>query len=935
VQFSTGTKAFRTIPVAALLLVASAALLAQSTLSVVPAPTPPQPASTPRLRTDVRLVILDVTVLDKQGAPVHGLKLEDFQLRENDTPQKITSLEEHRSAAPAATGPPSVVTVSANGVATFSNAPTPSAIWNVLLVDQLNTSMEDQARALKQLQLFVKQLPPDQMLALVTMSGEIKVVVPFEERAGAISRLLEKDGLKPINASPPADLGIGASNRPEALENKARIDVEQQAHRAQATLDCFSAIAKWLTNYPGRKNVYWLTSGFPLAGQPFGVLGYTQATPTGPANHGSQTIPQQQVVDKQLENARVAIYPIDARGVARPDIAGETSADTEGTFLSVGKETDKTINVKKDDQLKASQQGEMQEIALATGGIARSSNNIAQTLRDDFNQGQSYYTLSYTPANSQWDGAYRRIALTLNEKYQLTYRRGYFARDAQPTPPTGEQFRAALAHGAPSATSVRFSLKLSKSTDSANAEYAIDRKTLDYTTESPEKLAAKIDCALLEYDSSGKLLDATLVRVTSRMNTDQRAELSNTPLQAKQTIALKPGAKWLAIGVRDNATGEFGTYEVDLAGIPVTAAAQAQQTVSVPSAPKSPSAVQAQATEPVPPAPKGLIQRTPAVVEEQRKAEHHITLDVAVSDPSGKPVGDLVQQNFQLFDNAQPQPITSFRKVEGRTAEPPVEIILLLDTVNTPFNDVAIQRQEMEKFLRQNNGQLSLPVSIVFLSDAAVKLNQPSRDGNALAADMAKLQTPMRINGAAQGFDGLLQRFQASIRTLTQLSTYEATRPGRKLMIWIGPGWPILSGSAFRFREKDQKAFFNSIVDVSTRLREARITLYSVGPVDLNRGQARAFLYKNYLGGVTNVKDADSGNLAVQVIAVQSGGLALDPNGNMAALVSQCVADANVYYEISFDVAPSENADEYHALEIKLDKPGLKARTRSAYYSQP
>jgi VWFA-related protein len=893
------------------------------------------------LRTDVRLVVVDVTVLDKQGAPVHGLKAGDFQLRENDVPQKITSVEEHRPAVSAVIGAPAVAKTAADGTVSFSNVPlTGSAIWNVVLVDQLNTSLEDQARTLKQLQQFVRQLPADQMLALVTMSGEIKVVVPFQEGAGAVARLLDRNGLKPTNASPPADLGIGASKYPEALENKARIDVEQQAHRAQTTLDCFSAIAKWLTNYPGRKNVYWLTAGFPLEGQPFGVLGYTYANPTGPANHGSQTVPKQQMVDKQLENARVAIYPIDARGVARPDIAGETSADTEGTFLSVGKETDKSINVKKDDQLKAAQQGEMQEIAQATGGVARSSNNISQALRDDFNQGQSYYTVSYTPANTDWNGAYRRIALATGEKYQLTYRRGYFARDAQTVAsPTGEQFRAALAHGAPSATSVRFGMKLSKSAESASAEYAIDPKTLEYVADAAEKLVANVDCAMLEYDSNGKVLEAGLIRVTSRIGAEQRVELSETPLRAKQTIALKLGAKWLVMGVRDNATGDFGTYEVDLSAIGVTTAAQGQQvtgpSVQGTSVEKAASAAKGTAAEQAPVAPKGLMQRTPAIAEEQRKAERHIALDVVVSDASGKPVGGLEQQDFEVLDNAQRQLITSFRKVEGKTAEPPVEIILLLDTVNTPFQDVAIQRQEMEKFLRQNGGKLPLPVSIVFLSDAAVKLNKASRDGNALAADMAKLQTPMRMNDAAQGFDGLLQRFQASILTLTQLSAYEATKPGRKLLIWVGPGWPILSGSAFRVREKDQKAFFNSIVDVSTKLREARITLYSVGPIDLNKGQARTFLYKNYLGGVTNVKDADSGNLAVQVLAVQSGGLALDPNGDMAALVSRCVADANEYYEVSFDVAPAENADEYHALEIKLDKPGLKARTRSAYYAEP
>lgn len=523
----------------------------------LPTPVPGPPI----LKAQVRLVILDVSVLDQHGNPVPGLKREDFLVKEDNRPQTLSGFDNHVAIASA--GSQVSVPSSPDGTTTVSNRPINSAIvWNVILVDQLNTPMEDQARTLKQLRQFIGQMPAGQPLALITMGGQIKVLVPFQDGAGAIAQLLDKKGLIPANSSPPADLGIGASDRAEALQNKARIDVEQQAHRAQTTLDCFSAISNWLNKYPGRKNVYWLTAGFPLEGQPFGALGYDQMHPTGPANHGSQTMPLQQVVDTQLQSARVAIYPIDARGVARPDIEGETTADTEGNFLKIGNLGDKSINVKREDQLKAAQQSEMLSVAQATGGSAHFNNDIAQTLRDDFNQAQSYYTLSYTPSNSDWNGAYRRIDLRLQPKgLQLVYRRGYYASDPQPQPiPTRQQFRLALVHGATPETSVLFTANLSTSGDAATVDYAIDPRTVQFQPNSSGKEVANLDCAIIEYDSAAKVIGTSLINVASTVD----AGSSSASLSAKQTIPLTPGAASLSLGVRDQSTGLFGTLEVAL-----------------------------------------------------------------------------------------------------------------------------------------------------------------------------------------------------------------------------------------------------------------------------------------------------------------------------------------------------------------------------------
>jgi hypothetical protein len=166
------------------------------------------------------------------------------------------------------------------------------------------------------------------------------------------------------------------------------------------------------------------------------------------------------------------------------------------------------------------------------------------------------------------------------------------------------------------------------------------------------------------------------------------------------------------------------------------------------------------------------------------------------------------------------------------------------------------------------------------------------------------------------------------------LSTYEAARPGRKLLIWVGPGWPLLSRSTAQLSAKDQRRYFDSIVDMTTALRRAHITLYSVAPLNLAQvGGQNSFLYQTYLKGVENPAQADSPNLALQVLAVHSGGLVLGQSGDLAGQIALCVAEGQRYYEISFDAAEDGTSIQYRALQVKLNRTGALARTNSAYYA--
>ena len=270
------------------------------------------------------------------------------------------------------------------------------------------------------------------------------------------------------------------------------------------------------------------------------------------------------------------------------------------------------------------------------------------------------------------------------------------------------------------------------------------------------------------------------------------------------------------------------------------------------------------------------------------------------------------------------------------TADPPVEVILLVDEVNASVTDVARQRQAIEKFLKQNGGELVRPVSIVFFSDSGTMIgNTPSQDGKALIAELNQTSSSLRSLAGHKEFTAR-RPLQLSLRTLGQLADYEATRPGRKLVVWISPGWPLLSGPNIELSSKDQQGLFDNIVALSDGLRNARITLYSVHPLGTaDAAGFRTTYYKEFIKGVTAANHVQAGNLALQVLAYQSGGRVLNSDNDMADEIATCINDANAFYVLTFEGEPGDGPNEYHGLEVKIDKPGLTARTRSGYYAQP
>ena len=345
------------------------------------------------------------------------------------------------------------------------------------------------------------------------------------------------------------------------------------------------------------------------------------------------------------------------------------------------------------------------------------------------------------------------------------------------------------------------------------------------------------------------------------------------------------------------------------------------------------------------PAPMSTAAAVPFVLRD--RPEGLIHLDVIVTGSEGKPAAGLRAPDFHLLENGRDQNILSFQAFTGRGAgtEPPVKIILVIDTLQVPPELARDERNAVAFYLRKDGGRLARPTSVFQLSQTGLwAVANPSSDGNALARQLEHNElTVVRRNVSGGGVEVLLsgQRGPVPVQgpappqeiflmALGQIATEERRQPGRKLLLWVGPGWGIGSGSIADMKRGDD--LFGTISWFSTLLREAHLALYSFAVAETDpRGQ----LYKDYLAGVTSPQKASSMNLYRKVLAVQSGGRVIDGSPNMEEEIEKCVQEAGPFYRISFDPFRAEEEYDYHDLKVEVNEQGLSARTNTGYYDRP
>jgi VWFA-related protein len=343
------------------------------------------------------------------------------------------------------------------------------------------------------------------------------------------------------------------------------------------------------------------------------------------------------------------------------------------------------------------------------------------------------------------------------------------------------------------------------------------------------------------------------------------------------------------------------------------------------------------------------------------RPEGLIRLDVVVNDSAGRLVAGLEAKDFTVLDNGEQEPIVSFAAYLGAARpNPPTTITLVVDALKEPTIVQSLERQQVEKFLRQNDGRLAQPVTLLLLNDAGLwRAGAASEDGKALADALEHNRVSLwsgsiggltnRIDPTMGGFGmggrrdltGDLMRYPAgegALEALGAIAVAERRNPGRKLLIWVGPGSDVNPEEATK-TEDDRQRVFDKIVWFSTLLRVARIDLCSCSVTDPEPNQP-GFQW-DALPPVTSPKvlSAFTGGvpeLNRRVLAKESGGEAFElPPTEPVAQMGDCMRGPNTFYSLTFNPAVAQHVDEYHTIEVRPDSPHLRARADTFYYDQP
>ena len=317
----------------------------------------------------------------------------------------------------------------------------------------------------------------------------------------------------------------------------------------------------------------------------------------------------------------------------------------------------------------------------------------------------------------------------------------------------------------------------------------------------------------------------------------------------------------------------------------------------------------------------------------QKQDDGRISINVVVADKQGHPVRGLQASDFSLLDNGQPTKILGFMAQDAeKTAGAPVHVIVVIDMVDVPFRTTAWVREELGQFLKEDGGKLGYPTSLAVLSESGLKLQQgATRDGNALMSDFDQYQTELRIVNRSGGFYAAGEMLELSLSQISQLAAYEATKPGHKLVLVISPGWPLLPFAGDQEDMAQRNWVFHSIVALTNGLREANITLYSLDPYEL--GRSDPFYYQTFLKPVAKAGGAEYPYLGLQVLATHTGGLVEVTGRDITGELNTAVRDAAASYELTFQGAPGDGPNAYHALKVKVDQPGVSVRTTAGYYA--
>jgi VWFA-related protein len=566
------------------------AVLGVQPLSAQDAPASETPPSGIVLKKTVRRVVLDVVVTGPNLKAIHGLTQQDFSVTEDGTPQQVLSFEAHEFGSTDYV-PPKLPPLPPNTYIDIPSEPEREPL-NLILYDRLNTSLDDQMVARAQLIKFIRHRPPGSRFAIFVLDDRLRMIQGFTDDENELFAAVNSRSTWPrlpssVAVAPSSDRHGGASPGRGDAGKEVAIDLAEYklTGRVDSSLDSFLKIARFLAGFPGRKNLIWLSSSFPTTLFPTDTT--TGSGPPGAGLGSSQDYgPQIKEVTNTLTLGQIAVYPVDVRGVVG---WGESRPIFGCDYCYL------YFDYKTED-----------DIADATGGHAfYSDNELSAAIDDAVENGSTYYALSYSPTNQDYDGKLRKIRVKISKKgYRLAYRRSYFGDDPNSPNPHAVQLPsdalyANMQHGAPMAHELFFSAHIYTSgapalaTPEQMAQWAempayadtvgkkktakppppvhVQPYTVEYTVptrqfrlleESSEQPTLELAAAV--FDADGNELSSIVQRVVDTRSAPERLPFEQKIYRVQQQVDVPLKAVSLRIAVRDVTTDHIGALEVPL-----------------------------------------------------------------------------------------------------------------------------------------------------------------------------------------------------------------------------------------------------------------------------------------------------------------------------------------------------------------------------------
>jgi VWFA-related protein len=329
-----------------------------------------------------------------------------------------------------------------------------------------------------------------------------------------------------------------------------------------------------------------------------------------------------------------------------------------------------------------------------------------------------------------------------------------------------------------------------------------------------------------------------------------------------------------------------------------------------------------------------------------------VVLDVVVTDKAGHLVPGLTQKDFTVYEDKEPQTIRSFEGPELHHLAPDVKIestadlgkapqapvtILVLDELNTSFQDMSYARHELEKYLLSQPAELPQPTTLLAATNTKFQvLVDYTRDRQAVltALDKHFPQYPWALMQSGKGGPGTAERLAQSLGSLQQIAHATAGHPGRKNLIWVGRGFPAVNTN--ESTDKQAAVIQNAVQQVIDTLRDARVTLTSIDPT-INSTDTVLLETPDDLDAAEdeNGNDPFQGDVNFQLLAPATGGRIYFSRNDVDAEISETLNRADNYYTLSYSPTNRNDlAQPYRRISVSVDRPGLKASTRNGYYIQ-